>query len=232
MKPTLFIPEIKFVFDGDWTKARQAFNQVPPIWLDQPWRSQRETNFAPGCVHLAVNGSDLLLYSLLQDDTPRNTAAKWNEPTWKTGDVLELFIGLHGRPDYYEFHVTPENQRLQLHFDGPETIIALRAGGDLKDICISESKFESATQVAELGKEWQVFLRVNLRALFGAWEGNQIRFMVGRYDYQPDGGIVCSCTGSLKAPDFHRTEEWTLASVESSAKAMERVAHQDDVPTV
>ncbi len=212
MKPTLFIPEVKFTFDGDWAKARQAFAQAPQIWLDQPWLSQREAGFVPGCVYLGVNGNDLLLYSLLQDDAPRNTATKWNEPTWKTGDVLELFIGLHGKPDYYEFHITPENQRLQLHFEGPEAVVALRAGGDLKDVTLSDSKFESATHVADSGKEWQVFLRVDLQALLGPWKDRLIRFMVGRYDYQPNAGIVCSCTAPLKALDFHRTEEWSLGS--------------------
>jgi hypothetical protein len=135
-----------------------------------------------------------------------------NEETWKTGDVVELFLQNDGSPDYYEFHLTPENQRLQLHF--PDAA-ALRSGLPLRTWMVEKEIFESFTRVDMLRMRWQALMRINLSSLWGA-RPRRLRFLAGRYDAQPDGArAVASASGRLTAFDFHNLPEWSRGELAS-----------------
>ncbi len=66
----------------------------------------------------------------------------------------ELFLRKEGCADYYEFHLTPENQRLQLHFPNEA---ALKSGLPLKSWMVEEDLFESFTRIHPSRPQWQVY---------------------------------------------------------------------------
>ena len=69
----------------------------------------------PAAAMMLAEKYGVRLAALMQSDHPENHADADNQQTWRSGDVLELFLQETGRPDYYEFHSTPEGIRLQLH---------------------------------------------------------------------------------------------------------------------
>jgi hypothetical protein len=180
----------------------------------QPWFSHAEADFKPGRVWLGVQGDDLLVYSVLDDDAPANRATQWNDPTWMTGDVLELFFQAEGRPGYHEFHVTPENCRLQLFFPSRESFREKRGH---RHWAIAESRFESATRINDARNRWEAFMRIKLALVLDAPRDDgsrRFKFSFSRYDYQPGRKRpVTSATAALSAPDFHNMDEWSWAEV-------------------
>lgn len=137
-----------------------------------------------------------------------NRARQLNEPTWELGDVAEVFIGVRERPDYFEFHVTPENQRLQLHFPA-DGVARLRAGqAKLSEFAFDRPGVESRTQ-RNVGS-WSVSLKIS-PAVLGLAEfqaGQVFDIALCRYDYGGKAAPVFSSTAQLTAPNFHRRHEW------------------------
>lgn len=178
----------------------------------QPWLAQPEADFQPAQVWMGVQGDDLVAYAVLRDDQPANRATQWNEPTWMTGDVLELFFQAEGRPGYHEFHVTPENVRLQLHFPSSASF---REGRGHRHWAIAESRFESAVRVNDARTQWEVAMRIKLALVLDEprTDGSRrFRFSFSRYDYQPGRKKpVTSSTSALSRADFHNIPEWAWA---------------------
>lgn len=177
----------------------------------QPWFAQLEPGFQPGKVWLGIQGDTLVVYAVLQDEAPANRALSWSEPTWLMGDVLELFFQAEGRPGYYEFHVTPENQRLQLFFPSTEAFHEKRT---FQHWMLLKSKFESQTRLVGTSS-WEVMMRIKLSLVLAEPRedgSRQFRFLVSRYDYQAGREApVTSATGALDRPDFHHIAGWTNA---------------------
>lgn len=197
---------------GDWEAAGLALSEGARLELGQPWFAEPEADFQPGMVWLGVQGGDLVVHAELRDDQPANRAVSWNEPTWMTGDVLELFFQAEGRPGYFEFHVTPENQRLQLFFPSSAAFHERRGH---RHWAIAESRFESLARVNAAGDGWRVLMRIPLAlVLDGPREdgSRKFRFLFSRYDYQP-GRLkpVTSATARMSRPDFHHIPEWSWA---------------------
>ena len=186
------------------TGVRLEFGQA---WLPQP-----EADFQPGSVWMGVQGDDLVSYAVMRDDQPANRATRWDDPTWMTGDVLELFFHAEGRPGYFEFHVTPENVRLQLFFPSSA---AFREGRGHRHWAIQESRFESVARVNAERTQWEVALRIKLALVLDEprTDGSRrFRFSFSRYDYQPGRKKpVVSATTPLSRPDFHNIPEWSWA---------------------
>ncbi|MFH1496234.1 MAG: hypothetical protein ABII82_00275 [Verrucomicrobiota bacterium] len=215
------VPPVPVFAWGDWEGAGLALRVGARLELGQPWFSGPEADFQPGTVWLGVCGEDLLVFATLRDDAPANRAVQWNEPTWMTGDVLELFFQAEGRPGYWELHVTPENQRLQLFF--PSTAAFHERRGH-RHWAVAESRFESLARVNAAGDGWQVMMRVPLALVLdepreqdggGGGRGSRgFRFLFSRYDYQPGRARpVTSATARMTAPDFHHIPEWHRAVV-------------------
>jgi len=211
MKTSIYsIPELPAVPAADWPSIEAAMSAGCPVLLGQHWRETLEPELADAQVRLARRGAELFLHAKLLDAQPRNAATVWNQPTHELGDVLELFLWDGAAADYHEFHVTPENQRLQMHLPDPG---AIRSGAPLSTWAVAESRFESATRINADHTGWEVWMRVDLAALFGAPPA-AFRFLICRYDYQPGRPApVLSSNGPLTALDFHRLPEWTTAQM-------------------
>ncbi len=212
----MLIPRVDDFALGDWAATTRAMKHGARFWLRQSWLPQRSPTFRPGYVRLGVNGDDLVAHAVLRDDRPNNRAVQWNERTWETGDVLEVFFQAEGWQGYHEFHVTPENQRLQLVFPRKDAFRMSRPWGAW---AIQESCFESAVVINAPLTHWQAVVRLKLPlVLGGTGEGaavpgsRKFRFTFSRYDYQPgQAGPITSATAPLTSGDFHNADEWSWA---------------------
>lgn len=208
------IPSVNGFALDDWEATGRAMREGVRLDFAQPWQKAEEPDLASGQVWMGVEGGDLVTYAVLADDQPANRAREWNEPTWMTGDVLEFFFQAEGCEGYYEFHVTPENVRLQLFFP---SVAAFREQRGHRHWAIAESRFHSATRISGERTGWEAVLRVPLVLVAGeprADGGNRFRFSFSRYDYQP-GRVkpVTSTTSPLDVPDFHCIDRWRWAEV-------------------
>jgi hypothetical protein len=204
------IPFVASLGGLDWARIEKIMPTGLRLPLGQSWLTQPEPEFSNGEAWLGLEGAHLCFYAKLQDDRPSNAAVRRNEMACELGDVVELFLQREDRADYYEFHVTPENQRLQLHF--PKTG-ALQSGLPVKSWMVEEDLFESSTRIDPSQTSWEAFLRVDLAALLGV-PPFTLHFLIGRYDYQPGRSKpVISSAGQIPICDFHRLDAWSTAEV-------------------
>jgi hypothetical protein len=145
-----------------------------------------------------------------------NSASAMNERTWMTGDVFEIFLKPPGQEAYYEFHVTPGNQILQLRvpnmadFYGPVSLEEKR--GAFTRRLIADKMIESRTEILRESERWRVMVSVPLDRLCENKKreaGDIWTASFCRYDYT--GGQakpVVSSTSSHERLDFHNQPEW------------------------
>ncbi len=210
----LVIPPVQGFALSDWEAMERAMTAGVRLDFAQPWFPEAEADFKPGQVWLGIQGDELVAYAVLRDDQPANRSTQWNDPTWMRGDVLEFFFQAEDRPGYYEFHVTPENCRLQLFF--PSRAAFLEPRGH-RPWAIAESRFESATRVNDDRTQWEAVMRIKLALVLDEprTDGSRrFRYSFSRYDYQPGRTRpVTSATTALSAPNFHNICEWSWAEV-------------------
>lgn len=208
----LSIPPVPRFDLGDWEATTRAMATGLRLELGQSWLPQAESDIAPGVVWLGVSGDELVVYGVFQDEAPANRATAWNDRTWLTGDVLEFFFQAEGRLGYHEFHVTPENCRLQLFFPSRAAFHERRGHAYWS---VAESRFESATQVNASRTAWEAVMRIKLPLVLDeprADSSRRFKFSVSRYDYQPGRAKpVQSSTSAFTAPEFHNIDEWLWA---------------------
>jgi hypothetical protein len=208
----LGVPVVPDFALGDWEATERAMKGGARLEFRQAWEAQANPDFQPGTVWLGVQGDALTVYGVFRDDQPANRAKTWNEPTWMTGDVWEFFFQAEGRPGYYEFHVTPENCRLQLFFPSRAAFLERRRHPHW---AVAESLFESSARINEARTHWEAVMRIPLARVLDlprADDSRKFKFCFSRYDYQPGREKpVTSATSKLSAPDFHFMDEWDWA---------------------
>ena len=211
MDNILAIPRLETLPAGEWGAIRQSMKAGLRLSFQQSWLTKPESDFEPGYVRLGCFENTFLVYARLRDQEPKNLSARWNEDAWKLGDVIELFLRVDGCRDYYELHVTPENQRLQIRF--PESSSASTRKIIPEEWKVDESLFSSIARVNRARSGWEAFLSVDLASLFGReWLSRSFHFLMGRYDYQPGRKLpVLSATAPITIPRFHRLHEWSQA---------------------
>lgn len=205
------IPVVPGFVLGDWPATERALRAGARRDFGQAWKAAPCADFQPGQVRMGVIGEELAVYARLRDDLPANRAVGWDEPTWMTGDVLEFFFQAEGCGAYFEFHVTPENRRLQLAFPSRAAFLEQRGH---RRWAIKESRFESAARVNAERTEWEAVMRVPLALVLGGAAGGsrRFRYCFSRYDYLPGRERpVTSATAKLSRPDFHNMAEWDWA---------------------
>lgn len=156
----------------------------------------------PTAALLMKEETGVRLYALMHSAHPENRADADNQKTWQTGDALELFLQETGRPDYYEFHSTPEGIRLQLH---------------LPD-CVTFRNFTHEQKICDAGL--QVFNRIDPEqklwycemfvpyAGFMKEKNSSFRFGLGRYDYEDDPEKPAISCWPLMKGTLHSPEDW------------------------
>lgn len=171
-----------------------AFANAPQLALRQAWRAAPSPDFAPACVRAIASETTLWIWADLTDDAPYNAANRPNQNTWELGDCFEIFLASSESGPYYEMHVTPENQTLQL-----------QANSRFDTRPLSNGPLRSAIWFTPDG--WQILASLPLDLLEDQTRG-WISF--ARYDYQRGRREpVLSSTSPHRELDFHRRHEWT-----------------------
>lgn len=189
---------------------------IDPAWhqLGQHWRPAPAPGLNPGWARIRWNCTGLFYEVLFLQRRPANRARRLNERTWELGDIAEFFLQLPGGDGYWEFHVTPENQRLQLRWPAGG-LAAFRAG---------RAAFEDFTLGPEAGltstatvwpDRWCATLTIPaaVLGLGGFAPGQSLRAAVCRYDCSGSAEPVCSSTAPLLEPAFHRPAEWSVLTL-------------------
>jgi hypothetical protein len=201
-------------FDSaNWNDVAQAFAGAQSCELSQYWLGQPHPQLQPATVRTGWIGQDLWVYAELTDLDIYNEATRLNEMTYEMGDVFELFLRPLPQEHYFEFHVTPENQKLQLHLPGAGAIEAIRDGQHtLQEFMMPEIAFYSQTKVLPSQQQWQVLAKVEASVTVDAKTikpGDEWLFSFSRYDYtRGTTAPVVSSTSPHIQLNFHRQQEW------------------------
>ncbi|ATC65797.1 hypothetical protein CMV30_18605 [Nibricoccus aquaticus] len=180
--------------------------------LHQAWRTEPETGFQPGWARVLWQSRHLVFEALFAGKSLRNSARKFNERTWESGDVCEVFLEDTTAPHYIEIHVTPENQRLQLRFphDGLEAVRSGRA--QLEEFMIHDADWVQTETV--LTKDHLSVRVIIPSSILGGDQPilnctRNFRAAVCRYDYRArSDNPILSSTAPLNGPLFHQRDAW------------------------
>jgi hypothetical protein len=205
---------------GDLESVCEVFQPATRHALGQAWLEKEEHDFAPAFVRTGWRGNSLLVFAELIDFDIFNAATALNQRAWELGDAFEMFLQPADQPAYFEFQVTPNNQRVQLRFTDSSVVENVRRNKLMESVLITGEAFCSRTWIQPDVKCWYVYAEIRAKELFrqaGSLQGRQWRFSFSRYDYtrgrnQP----VISSTSQHTEPDFHRQQEWGVMSFESS----------------
>lgn len=205
---------------ADLESVRRAFQTATPCLLQQSWLDEEAAGFSPAVVRTGWHGSSLLVFAELTDTDIFNGATKLNQRTWELGDVFEMFLRSAEKESYVEFHVTPNNQRLQLRYTDDAAAGRARKTGRLEDVLVGDEAFKSMTWIENQMGQWYVYAEIPALAVCGSnesIENTQWRFSFGRYDYTR--GVtepIISSTSPHAKPDFHRQHEWGVMTFKIS----------------
>ncbi len=197
----------------DWPGIEAAFAAAESVALQQAWRAEPEPGFRPASVRCAWNAQALLVFAVLGDDDIFNPVQKFNVPAFQHGDAFEIFLRPAGQEAYYEFHVSPRNQRLQLRIPSAAAFAAPRpVAGIPPEWLVSDWQIGSRVQVDAANGCWRVLASIPLaRVAENAppVAGDTWRFSFSRYDYtQGQTAPVLSSTSPHRELSFHRQQEW------------------------
>lgn len=192
--------------------VREAFAEATRIPMRQGWLPEEEPAFAPGEVFIGWRDASLLVFAELTDVDVFTRARKPNQKLWELGDVFEMFLSVAKQPAYFEFHVAPNNQWLQLRFADATTVDELRRTGDFASCLIRKKAFRSKVWRQPRNKKWYVYAEIPAQVVCetkaaakrGVWE-----FSFSRYDYtrRPKRRVISS-TSLHRKPNFHARKEW------------------------
>ena len=195
---------------------RRAFLSAAPCNLKQAWLAAPESDFREGQVRIGWQKNSLLVFAELTDADIFSASIDANYPSWEAGDVFEIFLRPYGQSEYVEFHVTPDNRRLQLRFDDPKMVDQVRKDRSVQSVMIPGDYFQSRTWVFPESQKWFVYAEIPASSVaFNVYvlKGSRWHFSFCRYDYRRGGkSPVISSTSPHIVPDFHRLHEWGLMS--------------------
>lgn len=197
------------VFDTEsWDSVLTAFADAEVCHYRQHWLQQQQDRFLPGSAKTGFDDDAIWILAEFADIDIHNPAIELNEDAYKIGDVFEIFLRALPLEEYIEFHVTPENQRLQLWW--PRTKQSGRDDG-WKSHYLVEPHFQSWTQIVREDDCWRVLVSIPYDNLNSSapQSGHEWLFSFSRYDYtrgkkQP----ILSSTSPHQQADFHRHHEW------------------------
>jgi hypothetical protein len=198
---------------NDLNAVRAAFQSAQPVTLGQGWRTQLELDFQPATVRTGWRDEALLVFAELKDLDIGSRATGLNQRMWELGDALEIFLRPVEQMAYVEFHVTPNNQRLQLRFPDTAALRQAQQANEFRPFLLGGPVIESAAWVEPENHQWFAFGRIPARAVYDVvrpMRGQKWMFSFSRYDYttgrpQP---VLSSTSPHHTAPDFHDQRDW------------------------
>jgi hypothetical protein len=200
--------------------VQRGFREVPPLSFRQPWLPKEESYFSPGFVRIGWRAASLLVFAELSDEAAFSRTTGLNQRTWLLCDTLEIFLRPVTQQSYVEFHVTPNNHRLQLRFADADAAQRSKAPDFPKGAFIHEDAFRSKTWISSGTDRWFAYLEFPGESVgehAATLNHCKWQFSFARYDYQPGRPEpVLSSTSPHAEPDFHRQQEWGVLHFQPS----------------
>lgn len=202
--PAITCKAAKETPSGDWDAVHRLFRDAIPCGMRQAWLEQQESAFRPCSVRCVWRPDALWILAELEDDDIFNPAKQFNEPTFMLGDAFEIFLRPARQEAYYEFHVSPENQRFQLRIPGRGQLAAA--------VKVAAFQIDSRARAIRERRRWEVLAGIPFAHVAEQGqprEGDHWLFSFSRYDYtQGVEQPVLSSTSPHAKCGFHRMEEW------------------------
>lgn len=223
--PQIVCSEVPEYTPTDLSDVLQAFGGIASCSLGQSWLAEPEREFEPAKVRMGWRHESLVLLAELKDADIFTLARHATEPLWELGDTLEIFLRPRGQGAYAEFHVAPNNLRMQLRFADTVALERARKRGSFDDVLVHGDHFTSRTWVHADRGYWYALLEIPLRTVCEepqSLPGAEWLFSFCRYDYtRGRARPVISSTSVHARPDFHRQEEWGVMRFQHQAKVNE-----------
>jgi hypothetical protein len=193
-------------------ELRAAFVPAMPCELHQHWLPGPEPDFAPGVIWTAWHADQLLVWAELTDYDIFSEATGLNQKMWELGDVLEIFLRPVDQEAYVEFHVTPNNHRLQLRFPCTAVLREAQRTGRFDPFFIPGEAIQSQTWVLPAENRWYIYAQIPARSVgapAASLAGQQWRYSFSRYDVTRGRSTpILSSTAAHTDPDFHDQAAW------------------------
>ncbi|MEO6053180.1 MAG: hypothetical protein ABIP97_04135 [Chthoniobacterales bacterium] len=228
-------------FDPSEQKSvAKAFKNAEPSPFQQTWLPEKDKGFEPGNVRLGWKPDALWIYAVMDDADVSNPTTKMNEMqdlattdakhyrivTTLLGDAFEMIVRQQEPAPYYEFHVTPQNQILQLKWldwkDYGSTDWRPGAKNTFLSHLVEGAKlFTSNVWINRERKQWSVLISVPAELITGKKTisaGDMWLFTSARYDAlsKDDPNPITSSTtlhfrsrNPRRFLSFHRADEWS-----------------------
>jgi hypothetical protein len=174
--------------------------------LEEAWRARDGWTSAPPAVLRGVDGartpaaevrarwndSSVFFEFLCRDLSVVSPGNRDGMDHFKLGDVVEIFLGRRGQPEYVEVHATPAGRKTVYAFRGYREASASPAG--------------CAVRAGKVGGGWRAVLAIPWRVTGGKPDEGAWELLAGRYDYHKSGGppVLSSFPGQSGKPDFHK----------------------------
>jgi hypothetical protein len=207
----------------DGAAGEEFFSSRSGLPLRQSWLKEPSPAFAPGEAAAAWTDDFLYVFARLKDGDIFNPVKVFNQPAYLEGDIFEILIRPVASDAYFEFHITPFGQVMQLRFPKASSLEEFRLSGSSQSIPEAfrhdERVLEVETKVRSEENRWTVVAKIPARVLsskgrFAA--GDRLLFSFCRYDHtQGQSEPVLSSTSDYTLRSFHRQGEWrTMEFVE------------------
>jgi hypothetical protein len=198
---------------NDWDGAVAALRDAPVCPLGQYWFPAPQKEFRPATVRAGWTESALVVLAELEDSDIFNPITEFNAMSFQHGDVFEMFLRPTEQSAYCEFHVTPQNQRLQLRFPSSDALSKPRPSpGIPRDWMIYDRQIDTRVRVEGAQGRWWVLAAIpaDMVADSGVLgPGSRWLFSFSRYDYtRGKPAPVLSSTSPHREVNFHRQQEW------------------------
>ncbi|MEO8206822.1 MAG: hypothetical protein ABI615_11620 [Chthoniobacterales bacterium] len=225
--------------------VEKAFSKAEPVPFQQAWLPEKSPGFEPGILRMGWRPDALWIYVVMDDADTSNPTTKMNEMqdpttvdakkyrivTTLLGDAFEMIVRQDAPAPYYEFHITPQNQILQLKWLDWKDYASTNWRPEAKNSFVShlvEGKklFASYVWIDKEHKQWSVLISVPSELIADKKTisaGDTWLFTSARYDAlskEDPAPITSSTTLHFKSKSprrflsFHRAEEWTHVKFE------------------
>jgi hypothetical protein len=196
-----------------WEDIEKAFGAAEPIRMCQGWRDVPDEDLRPATVRTGWTAQSLLVFAVLEDADIFNPVTVFNEPAYERGDVFEIFLRPFGQDTYYEFHVSPRNQRFQLRIPSADSFKTPKTEpGIPKAWFLNDWQIGSRVHLEQDRQRWSVLAEVPAARVTegrGLKAGDEWLFSFSRYDYTRGRATpVHSSTSPHTALNYHRQQEW------------------------
>lgn len=198
------LPPLEFE-NQSWNEIAAAFENAASCQLGQSWRMALQPRFTPAEVRVAWTPAALWIYAKLHDVDIFNAATQLNEDTFLLGDAFEIFLHPLPGEEYFEMHVTPNNQKLQIHLPHEWRTEMTHTRLPEPDF------FQSRAHIETTANRWHVLAQIPAHNLIGRnlLPGDQWLFSFSRYDYTRGfKRPILSSTSFHSRPNFHDRHDW------------------------